>query len=104
MNQLKTDLQQVRDLLADPQRWTQEYCGRDANGDAITVPTDKAVCFCLMGAIFQTQGTASSQRVHEIGDHLNDSPLLEGVSYIRFNDTHTHGEVLALLDERIAAL
>lgn len=104
MNQLKTDLQQVRDLLADPQRWTQEYCGRDANGDAITVPADKAVCFCLMGAIFQTQGTTNGQRVDEIADHLNDSPLLEGVSYVRFNDTHIHAEVLALLDERIAAL
>lgn len=101
---IKTDLQQMRDLLADPQRWTQRYCGRDANGEAVTVPADEAVCFCLMGAIFQTQGTDSSQHICEIEDHLNDSPLLEGVSYVRFNDTHTHAEVLALLDERIAAL
>lgn len=103
-DQLKTDLQAIRDLLADPQRWTQGHCGRTAEGTPITVPSPKATCFCLMGAIFQTQGCETGGKVNEIEDHLNESPLLDGVSYIRFNDTHTHAEVLALLDERIAAL
>jgi len=101
MNQLKSDLQAVRDLLADPKRWTQEYCGRTAEGTPITVPSPKAVCFCIMGAIFQTKGT---EYANELEDHLNASPLLDGVSYVHFNDTHTHAEVLALLDERLNAL
>jgi len=100
---VKNDLRQIRDLLADPKRWTQEYCGRTASGDPITVPSPEATCFCLMGAIFQTQGCETGRTVNKLEDHLNESPLLEGVSYVRFNDTHTHAEVLALLDERIEA-
>ncbi|SKB62712.1 DUF6197 family protein [Sphingopyxis flava] len=101
---LRADLQAIRDLLADPQRWTQHYCGRTIEGTPITVPAREAVCFCLMGAIYQTQGSDFGGNINEIEDHLNASPLLNGVSYVRFNDTHTHAEVLALLDERIAAL
>lgn len=98
---LKDDLQRMRTLLADPQCWTQGACGRDAKGHQLTVPHPEVTCWCLMGAAIQTIGHDITD---EIDDHLNDSPLLEGISYIRFNDTHTHAEVLALLDERINAL
>ncbi|WOF44336.1 hypothetical protein KNJ79_05235 [Sphingopyxis indica] len=99
---LKDDLIAMRDLLADPRCWTQGAYGRDAKGHQLTVPHPEVTCWCLMGAAIQTIGHDITD---EIDDHLNDSPLLkEHQTYVGFNDTHTHAEVLALLDERINAL
>src|SRR3546814_7193950 len=95
MNQLKSDLVAMRNLLADPQCWTQGACGRDAKGHQLTVPHPEVTCWCLMGAAFQVRGP--ERFIDEINDHLSDSPLLkEHQTYVSFNDTRTHAEVLAL--------
>src|SRR3546814_17165545 len=50
MNQLKSDLIAMRNLLADPQCWTQGACGRDAKGHQLTVLHPEVTCWCLMGS------------------------------------------------------
>lgn len=43
----------IRDLLADPSKWTQGAYARDAEGNKIRFRSgrDSAVCWCLQGAV-----------------------------------------------------
>src|SRR3546814_19553157 len=85
MNQLKSDLIAMRNLLADPQCWTQGACGRDAKGHQLTVPHPEVTCWCLMGAAFQVRGP--ERFIDEINDHPSDSPLLKAhQTYDIFNE------------------
>ncbi len=101
---LKSDLQAVRDLLADPERWTQGALARDAHGLSTLGITSESTCFCLMGALYKLH-PYGGDAFFNLEQHLAHSPALDGdSSYAHYNDTHTHAEVLALLDERINAL
>lgn len=104
MSQLKTDLQQVRDLLADPKRWTQGSYARDADGNPLSYRHPDAVCLCLDGAVIEIAGDTEGARYTEMQAHLEAQN--DGNNYANFNDAEdtTHADVLAFLDKAIAAL
>ena len=85
-------LRAMRELLAVRSRWTKGAAARDKYGHRVSFRSPRAARHCLMGAVFQIGGNIL----------LLDSVLPRGDSMIAFNDTHTHAEVLALLDEAIA--
>ena len=53
---VKQVLQEARDLIE--KGWTQHSFARDENGDEVEVFSDKAVCFCSLGALRRTSETA----------------------------------------------
>ena len=86
-------------LIEAPESWCQGVSARDAEGRAMLSSNPKATRFCLIGAICKA-GEGSEPRIKAIGviAKIFGIPFEEVVC---FNDTHTHAEVLNLLQRAI---
>ena len=95
-------LRPARELIAAPEHWTQRYLALSATGAPVLPRTDAAICWCSSGALLEI-GLLHTVNVCLAGDLLTDN--LGGMpgALIRFNDTHSHAEVLAVWDRTIAA-
>lgn len=100
-------LEQARELLSDPAKWTQGYLARDKDGDSCPASSIDAVCFCALGAIHKVLGLDAFGNewtaVHEIANSAY--MLLAEVVYnvpADYNDTHTHVEVMDMYDQAIS--
>lgn len=97
-----TDLEIIkgaRELISDPERWSQGWYAHDKKGNWTDFSSDSACRWCAMGAIRkQTNG--------DDRDCLYLYELLVGDdgSLNVFNDIHTHAEVVALFAAAIARL
>lgn len=96
-------LKNVRARLSEPARWTQCAPARDADGLSCNVRD--GCSWCLFGALLlETQFSTVGM------GHLAISLLCQAMRELgfgsqnitRFNDSHTHDEVLAILDFAIA--
>lgn len=91
-------LQKARDLIADPAHWTQKASARSAEGNSVSVRSPKAESFCTLGAIDRVVG-------HDSGfydaTHFIYQVIGSADSIAQFNDSHTHAEVLDVLDVAI---
>jgi len=92
-------LKKVREQLSDPKCWTRHAIARDKDDRALEFGDDpRAVCWCLVGAFEKVGG-----HIHSFSSML--AYLREGVGTLGpWNDTHSHAEVLALLDRKIMNL
>ena len=118
MNQTLKDLQAVRELLAQPERWTQMAYARDAAGSQVPETSTTAVCFCLSGAIWRIIANCSDSAGHSIADSsgrwsaVKNALIPEGAqvsplrTLTRFNDMEdrSHADILKLLDDTIKRL
>jgi len=86
----------VRELLADESRWCKGLFAADEKGFPAAVDDPFARKWCLSGAIEKVAGNGTVVSIE-----LRRSLELNGCCS-RFNDTHTHAEVLALIDRAIA--
>lgn len=87
-------LRAMRELLADPARWTQGALARTVHGWNAHPEDPDAFSFCLDGAAHRFGGR----------EYLNVLLLLTslcGDSVSDFNDRATHQQVLDLLDRAI---
>lgn len=95
-------LKQMRILLDKPEHWTQDVYARNIEGKSTLVTFDDAYSFCLYGAHRKiTKGGMLSVTVNQI---LIDAMKVVGSGRYEighFNDTHTHTQVLKLLDTAI---
>ena len=89
-------LTKARDLISSPERWTQGASARSANGCPVRVSCPDAVSWCALGAIEKAAGNRN-----EWLDEMAKLRAVVGSSIIRFNDFHTHAEVLAAFDKAI---
>lgn len=110
----RDDLERVYALIERPEAWTQSANARDADGlsiidvgadyDAIKAAQHPDACqWCLIGA-FARFGLATDWRVptEVLLPELDMAEIEDkGGGIARFNDTHTHPEVLALLKAAI---
>lgn len=92
------DLRAVRELLSDPDRWTQGAYARDATGHTVLTYAPDACRWCIAGACDRT--APSTARALQARAALARQA---GVRLSTFNDTNGHPEVLALIDKAIAA-
>ena len=107
MNDVAAVLTGARELISDPERWTQHVYARDAEGWHTGWDSPKAVCWCAVGAVGRAAQVVQEESVERnalvframdelrrvIGDH--------GVS--SFNDHYAHADVLHMFDQAIAA-
>ena len=92
----KQHLIEARSLIEKPESWTKGAFARDASGDKVTIASADATCFCLVGAIARVAILSPFRMTNFLGP---SNALV--VNLINFNDSHTHGEVLARLDQLI---
>lgn len=103
-------LTRVRALLATPERWAQSWYAYTADGQRTSSLNPLACRWCLRGAIArvcEAEGAQISQiaAVTELAATLRVSPDgLPSAEVMRFNDVHSHAEVLTLLDQTIERL
>ena len=101
-------LRAARELLADPDRWTQGTCARNADGKT-TLPWDcDAITFDLYGALVHVAYMRDPKTVHgpafqQAAHLLRGAALaLTRQSWGRVNDRIGHVAVLAVLDQAAA--
>lgn len=87
----------VAALLKNPKRWTKRVMARTAFGRSCPVTSPSAASFCLIGACLRVYNPVARERVFK---KLNaELDRIGSFSPAFFNDTHTHKEVLALLQK-----
>jgi hypothetical protein len=94
------EFETVRDLLADESRWCQRAIAVDEAGHQVACHSEKAVRFCLLGACRRVYGTEDAiwQSRKKICEALGLTDMSSlGLGLARFNDTHSHAEVLDLV-------
>lgn len=86
----------ARALIDTPEKHTQGVSARNAVGNPVDPKEKQAVCFCPLGAIDRV--------CYNNHDYFKAYTILRGVVGMvsKFNDTHTHAEVLAMFDEAIS--
>jgi hypothetical protein len=102
---MKTALEVLTDaraLISDPKHWAQGWFARDMLGGAVDARSPSAECFCALGAL----GRAMGRHFMDVTGHpaveiLRSVLPIQDIS--RFNDTHSHGEILDAFDRAIDA-
>jgi len=96
------------ELFSDAKRWTQEAFARSKAGGTRLPSSPDAVCWCLWGGVLRVySGTAKDDGT--VRDDVIDklvaatgqiaSSSVNRTSILsRYNDSHTHSEVLALCE------
>lgn len=96
----------VKELLADPARWTKASFSRDKWGCPIHPRDEQAICWCIVGGIekcypnFEEQKKARKKILRVIEpeiDPKNGSLLLKTIFNV--NDSATHAELMKILEE-----
>jgi hypothetical protein len=104
MSELSTRevLVRARKLIEDPERWAQRAWGYDAAGNRLNIDElGKACRLCVGGALLLAADGRWVSDVPAFG--LVEDIASEGTRLSCFNDSHSHAEVLAVLDTAIAA-
>lgn len=87
----------VLELLRDPARWTQGAARRDAMGRSVS-SDHKAVSWCILGAVSKCSAAPDGGTYPSRFDAFRLVREACGGTVATFNDTHTHSEVVALLE------
>jgi hypothetical protein len=89
-------LLRMRELLATPDRWTQGVLAKDANGAPVSCDSDRASCWCFVGASFGAK--IAPLEVAYLAEAM--SPYAHWATW---NDApeRTHADVLDLIDRAI---
>lgn len=92
---MKEKLQAIYSLLENEKRWTTHAEARDAAGELVDPKSEKAVCWCLLGAIRKVSNT-TDERVAllvVLDNRLGQSLMTLAL----FNDFSTHQDILQLI-------
>lgn len=92
-------LRRAAELIAEPEKWCQGDHARDRFLNPCLPSSDKAQCWCMLGAIVRAADTIDSnlyRAADAIAEHLGG---YKRTSIGRWNDnpSRTHAEVLAAL-------
>ena len=106
-------LQNARQLLSDPARWTKGCFARNAEGQAVHPVLGKAACWCSVGAIRKefSREHGYTDRSATVSSFLDAHLLLHqllssgkhsaGIPSFNDHPDTTHADVLALFDRAI---
>lgn len=96
-------LRRLKKKIQNPKHWTQGAYARDKHGNYVYKRSKEAVCWCLVGAQLVTalrvnQTGIAGYALYELIGNATYMWHEEGQRRAIFNDNHTHGEVMELLD------
>ena len=90
----------ARDLISDPDRWTQYANARDADGNIVSTDNEHSVCWCMGGAVWRV--VVLAKETPRAGFAALGAIRQAARAYAsEYNDSHSHKQVLALLDRTI---
>lgn len=91
----------ARALIERPEAWTKGAAARDDGGVPVSFDSERAVCFCGIGATWKVQ-ERKSMAIDESGENLLHR--VAGGRFGSWNDApeRTHAEVLEAFDRAIA--
>jgi hypothetical protein len=97
-------LKGARELLSDRKRWTKHAYARDLQSTPTNAKNPTACKWCLAGAfskisVYEDYIKACDIITRAISSETKGIYVFKGLTI--FNDTHTHREVLAILDKAI---
>ena len=96
---------EARNLISEPERWTQIFYSRDALGYRTEWDSPTAVCWCSAGAIAKVVGATSGQSPMDNALFVRARAELRAATgsdnIQHFNDTHNHAEVMGMFDRAI---
>ncbi len=101
-------LRKTRALLKNPKRWTQNAYARNKINVPCSSTNETACSFCLLGAMWRTSVEKCDYYAFQNACTELTSTLRTNDNYYLtlqiYNDTHTHKEILTLLDRTIKAI
>lgn len=92
-------LRKAKALIDTPEKWTKGTTARNSSGVAVSASDNFAICFDSFGALVKLD--LNKYQSIEAVNYLHDAFNIGG-GVVKFNDTHTHAEVMAKWDEAIA--
>ncbi len=103
MQTLVDILTAARDLIAEPEHWTQGVSARNKFSEKIHPAHPTAVCWCTLGALQKVGNPAFHYEAQDIlfESALKLHPQWRGRFLYGFNDSHSHSEILQVFDEAI---
>lgn len=75
-------------LVSNPETWCQNASARNDDGHVVAVFSGEATRFCSFGACMYVGGETDGERFFDLLSRFTHAGL------IRYNDTHTHAEVV----------
>jgi hypothetical protein len=111
-NPVATLLREARATIATPDRWAQGSFAYDSDGNPVSPNSQKAACFCSLGALYRAAGcdtssslpTSDNTFIKKAEMCLDKAASRFGdLGIVDFNDIaeRTHDEVLRAFDSAI---
>lgn len=100
-------LKEIRDVIKDPEHWTQGAWAEDKWGGTVSVQQGEASKFCLIGACNRVEWNHAGEEGMATNALIARNALRETLEHgtlIVYNDTHGHQDVLDLIDKTIRRL
>jgi hypothetical protein len=90
----------IKELLANPNAWTQNAAARDSYGDSCHPRSSVAVQWCLLGAAERCYDEAHFV-IGQLFSKLHEATPALLAPIVAYNDAinRTHAEILALITE-----
>lgn len=85
----------LKELFADPKRWTQGTSARGKSGRAVSPASQYAVCFCLLGGVIKCYPNTEEKEAVE----RKIEKRLKISRYWKWNDMATFEQVKKLVNE-----
>lgn len=103
--EMKAILSDAHDLIEDEESWCQGHFAKTGQNGVLCAPEgDDAECWCAVGAIQR----AGLRRGADLDTIKAAALLLQAnighMSITKFNDNHTHAEVLARFEQTLEKL
>ena len=99
-------LRAARELIAAPERWTQQAQARDADGQRVPAQSNAACCWCVAGAVEHVchlRPVIWSAAISALIAALPRGYPHDAPSIGLYNDSRTHRTAIRWLDRAIAA-
>lgn len=106
MPTVKDILIKAREIIALPEHWTKHASARDSSGRTCAPSSPAAYSFCMGGAVDRARALLGSPQDPDSPYRaLQNLTRHDYANYTRWNDAEdrSHGAVLSLLDQAIAA-
>ncbi len=102
-------LKAAREKIADENHWTTHSYAKSFDGDVVNADNKLACKWCLSGAVYAVAGWNINAASYSTAYYSSMSyktirfieKCADGLSVPKFNDTHSHSEVISFLDECI---